>query len=371
MKVCHLTSAHDSYDTRIFQKECISLAERGGLEVFLVAPGKSRREKGVTVIGVGDKPENRLKRMTTFTHEVYKAAVSVNAELYHFHDPELLPIGMKLKKDGKIVVFDSHENTYLQIKVKPYLPVIVRKIVAACYLKYEKHVCRHIDAVIYTENNNPFKGIAKKTIIIDNLPIVEEFTPEETSVKKYDVCCTGSLTKERGITVLLEASQKMNAKVVLAGEFSSEEYKSELEQSGLLQNVDFKGYCSLREVKKILAETKIAVSNIRWIGQYFLCDNLPTKVYEAMAMEVPVILSDFPHYKKMVNKYGFGVCVNPDNPEDLAQKISFLLSDDKLRLEMGKKGRKLIEEQFSWEKERMKLFELYDILKHEGNSLCI
>ena len=103
MKVCHLTSAHDSYDTRIFQKECISLAERGGLEVFLVAPGKSRREKGVTVIGVGDKPENRLKRMTTFTHEVYKAAVSVNAELYHFHDPELLPIGMKLKKDGKIV----------------------------------------------------------------------------------------------------------------------------------------------------------------------------------------------------------------------------------------------------------------------------
>ena len=82
MKVCHLTSAHDSYDTRIFQKECISLAERGGLEVFLVAPGKSRREKGVTVIGVGDKPENRLKRMTTFTHEVYKAAVSVNEELY-------------------------------------------------------------------------------------------------------------------------------------------------------------------------------------------------------------------------------------------------------------------------------------------------
>lgn len=370
MKICHLTSAHDSYDTRIFQKECVAIAEKHNYEVFLVAPGESRVDQGVSIVGIGDKPANRVKRMTTFTKEIYRTAILIDADLYHFHDPELLHVGMKLKRRGKIVIFDSHENTYLQIKVKAYIPSIVRNLVARCYLEYEKYVCRHIDAVIYPEEKNPFQGIANKTICVDNFPILSEFTAKNINGKKYDVCCAGSLTEERGITNLLKAAKQSNAKVVLAGEFSSDEYKHDLEQLGLLNNVEFKGLCSLEEVKNILEETKIVVSNIKHVGQYYLTNNLPTKVYEAMAMEIPVILSNFPYFEKMIDMYKFGICINPDSVDDLSEKISYLLSDNDLRLKMGENGRKLVEEKFSWEKEKLKIFELYDTLFLEVRKQC-
>ena len=90
IKVCHLTSAHDAEDVRIFHKECVSLA-RAGYQVCLVAHGESYEKNGVRIVGVGELPQSRLKRMTEGGKMVYEAALAVDADLYHFHDPELLP----------------------------------------------------------------------------------------------------------------------------------------------------------------------------------------------------------------------------------------------------------------------------------------
>ena len=76
-KVCHVTSSHSSSDTRIFQKECISLV-KNGYEVFLVAPGSSKIIMGVNIIGVGEKPSNRLKRMTKFSKKIFKIALDLS-----------------------------------------------------------------------------------------------------------------------------------------------------------------------------------------------------------------------------------------------------------------------------------------------------
>ena len=71
MKICHMTSAHDSNDSRIFQKECVSIAGDDRFDVYLVAPGESRFEKNVNIIGVGEKPSSRIKRMLSFSKVVY------------------------------------------------------------------------------------------------------------------------------------------------------------------------------------------------------------------------------------------------------------------------------------------------------------
>ena len=102
MKVCHMTRVHPSTDTRIFYKECIALA-KDGYDVTLVAYGNSREENDVKVVGIGNLPKSRLKRIFLFSKKIYKAALNVDADVYHLHDPELLPYVKKLKHKGKIV----------------------------------------------------------------------------------------------------------------------------------------------------------------------------------------------------------------------------------------------------------------------------
>lgn len=92
-KIVHMTSVHVRNDTRIFYKECVSLANAGYEVVLIVADGKGDEEKnGVTIVDVGKKPTSRIRRMIFTTARIYKAAWQIDADVYHFHDPELLLI---------------------------------------------------------------------------------------------------------------------------------------------------------------------------------------------------------------------------------------------------------------------------------------
>lgn len=364
IKVCHLTSAHNSTDGRIFQRECVSVAANDDFDVYLVAPGDSYSKKNVKVVGIGKKPSSRMERMTKFPKLVYEKAVEIDADIYHFHDPELLSIGKKLKKQGKRVVFDSHESTVDQIKIKPYLPKFARGIIAGIYDIREKNICMKLDAVIFpclVDGKNPFENKARKTVFLNNLPFLSEFQAETTCEKKFDVCVIGSLTETRGITNLLKACKKANAKIALGGDFETEEYMEQLKQQGLLdpEIVSYFGYCDRPTVSKLYSESKLCVSNILPVGQYPRIWNLPTKVYECMAMKMPIIISNFDYPVKLNEEYNFAMCIDPEKVDDISDAISELLSNHEKYAMLGENGRKAVENEFNWEKESMKLLELY------------
>ena len=129
IKVCHLTSVHKQFDIRIFYKELISLT-KADFDVYQISQGESGEKEGVNLIGLGDSPNSRLKRILFFTRKVFKAAKQLDADIYQIHDPELLPTALKLSKQDKIVIFDSHENVSGQIEEKTYIPKFLRKIIA-------------------------------------------------------------------------------------------------------------------------------------------------------------------------------------------------------------------------------------------------
>lgn len=374
MKICHMTSAHDSFDTRIFQKECVTLAKEEDFNVYLVAKGESRHEKNVNIIGIGESPKSRIKRIFLFSKLVYKTALKVDADVYHFHDPELLIYARKLKKLGKIVIFDSHEDVREQIKIKEYIPFFLRLIISKLYNLYETKVVNSIDAVIYpcAENGfTPFDNCKCMIAKINNFPIMSMFTPKEGVDKVYDICCAGSLTEERGIIELLEASKLANANLVLAGGDFSEELYKKLNEKSLLDGVICKGNCTLEEIKQLLNQSKMVVSNIHNIGQYVTADNLPTKVYEAMSMKLPVILSNTQYNVDLMNKYKFGACVDPVNVNSIAKYIRLFMNNDDLTKELGSNGRSLIEKHFSWENDAVKLVNLYRNLEADYSKNTI
>ena len=97
IKICHLTSAHSRNDTRIFYKECVSLAKIKYYDVSLVVADGRQYEviNSVKIHGV-DKPTGRLYRFFITPRIIYNKAININADIYHFHDPELIPIGIML-----------------------------------------------------------------------------------------------------------------------------------------------------------------------------------------------------------------------------------------------------------------------------------
>lgn len=99
-KICHLTSVHNCNDIRIFLKESGSLAQDGD-EVYLFAEGVNQQINGINIIGCGNKSGGRKARFLDFAKKIYRKALELDCEIYHFHDPELLPYGIKLKNAGK------------------------------------------------------------------------------------------------------------------------------------------------------------------------------------------------------------------------------------------------------------------------------
>lgn len=368
-KICHITTAHDSDDVRIFRKECVSLAKEPDFEVYLIAPGASRKESNVHVVGIGDKPISRIKRAIYFSKKAYKTAILLDCDLYHFHDPELLRVAAKLKRAGKHVVFDSHEDTRKQIELKTYIPSILRTTVAKIYGLLQDKIVKSIDGVIFptlVDGKTPFDNTAKRLIIVDNLPLLSEFKKVTLSQDpRYDICCTGSLTYDRGIKEMLEAAKQTQSTVCLAGNFSPSTFKDELLKKDLLENnVDFRGYCGRDDIIDILRHSRIVVSNIHDVGQYSHIENLPTKVYEAMAMGIPVILSNFSYTSNLNNKINFAITVEPDNVKQLKDAIKYLKINNEARRILGENGRKYIESKCNWELEVIKIMNMYhDILE--------
>lgn len=361
MRICHMTSAHDSDDVRILKKQCVSLAKKSENEVYLVAKGDSYTFKNVNIVGIGSFSGGRISRIINVSKEIYKKAIELDADIYQFHDPELLLYARKLKKHGKKVIFDSHEDYKKQILEKTYIPKIVRRFVAVAYGLIENWACKYIDAALFPAEENPFAGRVKKCVPIYNTPILDELSPERDFLEKENkACCVGSLTESRGISVLIDACYKANIPLVLGGAFSPSSYEDELKSKESYSIVDYRGVCTREMVKEIYEECLIGTDTILPVGQYDETNNLSTKVYEYMAMGIPYITSDFQYNKHIIDKYKCGIYVDPTDKDAIAEAITFFIKNPEAAEEMGRNGKVLVTEKFSWKNDEERLISLYE-----------
>lgn len=211
-KVVHMTSAHQRYDIRIFRKMCLSIAKAGYDVNLIVADGKGNEIKNdVQIYDVG-KSNGRFGRMLYSAKNVYLKALSLNADIYHLHDPELLPYALKLKNKGKKVIFDSHEDVPMQILSKPYLNKPVSKLISLAYECIENFICKKLDCIIGATPfiTNKFLKINSNSVNINNYPILGELQSDseilstEKSIKNT-ICYVGGISVIRGAYEMTEA----------------------------------------------------------------------------------------------------------------------------------------------------------------------
>lgn len=358
-----MTSAHDSDDIRILKKQCVSLAKDSSNEVFLVARGQDYEYKGVKIIGIGNQNGGRLNRMFKVAKMIYKTAADLDADVYEFHDPELLPYAKKLKKAGKKVIFDSHENYRDQIMQKGYIPKPARRAARAIYSIIENNACKYLDAVLFPSDDNPYKNRVGECVAIFNSPMTDELVVEKCFEEKEDlVCCVGTLSEDRGIRILIRACYRAGVGLVLGGNFSPPSFEDDLRSEEAFDIVDYRGYCNREQVKDIYNQCRIGADTILGVGQYPYLKNLSTKTYEYMLMKMPYITSDFAFNKLIVDKYNCGIAVDPLDEKAVADAISFLVENKEEAKKMGENGYQLVKEKFSWEHDERRLIDLYSKL---------
>lgn len=365
LKIVHMTTVHTADDIRIRRKECATLAE-AGFDVVLLAPADENHNCwGVKVLGLG-RERGRLHRMTSGLVRALIAAMRERAKLYHFHDPELIAVGMVLKVLGKRVVYDVHEDVPQSILHKPWIPSALRPTVSWAVALVEKLAARWFDGIVAATPSIGRKFRRERTVVVQNFPIVGELEAGDSQPmarRSTRIVYVGCITRERGIVPLVDAMDLLpeasGARLVLAGTMDAE-LERELRGKPGWKWVDYLGWRDRKEIGELLANARAGVVTFLPVPNH--TEAQPNKLFEYMSVGLPVIASDFPLWREMVGNLNCGLLVDPDSPQAIARAIERLLDHPKEAERMGSRGKAAVRGNLNWENEAGRLLELYQRL---------
>lgn len=363
-RICHLTSAHSRFDTRIFLKECRSLANYGYAVTLIVADGKGEDTRdGVSILDAGVS-KGRIDRIKNITARILKMAIEAQANVYHLHDPELIPAGLKLKRLGKKVIFDAHEDLPKQLLTKPYLNKPARILSSKLLAIYEKWACSKFDAVVAATPviSDKFSKINGLTLDVNNFPMLGELASDEVcwERKKNHVCYVGNITRIRGINEVLTAFSALNTDVrlQLIGEFSDASLAQAASANPGWRNVDALGFLGRAKVKDVLSQSVAGL--VTFLPSPNHTDAQPNKMFEYMSAGLPVIASNFPLWKEIIEGNSCGLCVDPLDPRAIADAIDYLVAHPAEAEKMGRNGQLAVQNRYNWRFEETKLYNFYE-----------
>ena len=361
VKVCHISTAHPPFDVRIFHKECVSLA-KAGFDVYLVVThDKAETVQGVKIIPL-PASKSKLHRMFIKTHFAFYRSLKTKSKIYHFHDPELMIVGILLRILGKKVIFDSHENVSVQIETKEWLGnKTIRKLVQKSYRLLERFSILFYQKIIsvtpeIVEFLSPSKGV-----LVRNYPIlskIEENGQRDKISNITTVIYAGGLTKIRGIKELCQAIELVQgeAELVLLGKWESESFKAECLDG--TAKVNYLGLVPLNEVYPIMKNADLGCVTLYKVKNHL--NSLPIKSFEYMACRLPLLMSNIPYWENEFK--GSAIIVDPYSIEDIKEKIEWVLNNKEEAKRIGQFGWKTVNEKYSWEVESKKLIKMYNEL---------
>ncbi len=366
MKICHVTSVHSEKDDRIFYRECISLVH-AGYSVCEIAPNvKDTMSDGVQIYGVSI-PENKWKRVLFGKKKVYNKCVELDADIYHFHDPELISVGLKLKKKNhKVVIFDSHEDVPAQVLTKDWLPPLLRRPLSKIYTGYEKRSLQQYDALVSVTPSitSRLQNVNPNTIQLTNYPLLINPQKEDSRKWGHSICFAGTVSHQRMHHVILDALKDISGiEYRLAGACPAS-YLHILQSKEAWHKVCYVGQIPFKDVFNFLLESSVGiVLNDYYPNVGYKLGTLGVvKLFEFMQAGLPVICTDFILWKEIMDKWDCGICVNPHDVDAIRGAIEYLISHKDIAKRMGDNGRRAVQEEYNWPTQEPMLFQMYEEL---------
>lgn len=364
--IVHFTTLHPRNDTRIRLKEVASLARAWPDQIAIFVQDGKGDEVDVdgcfAIHDTGAPERGRLRRMTLGAWRMYCAIRAARPKVAHFHDPELLPWAALLRLSGIQTIYDVHEDLPAATLSKPYITPVLRRPLAAAVGLIEgifARVCTHVVAATPSIRRNFSRG---QPHLVQNFPLLEELQSSDLLPVGHappHFAYVGGVTRIRAAVEMVQAIGFLadnSVRLQMAGTFSDDLGK-ELERTQGWNRVDLHGWADRGKVSKILSECRAGL--VLYYPEPNHIRAQPNKLFEYMSASLPVIASDFPLWREIVDSAGCGLLVDPKDPRAIAGAMQWILDHPVEAAEMGRRGRRAIEERFNWETESESLIALY------------
>jgi glycosyltransferase involved in cell wall biosynthesis len=350
---------------RIFHKECKSIA-RAGYDVTLIAShDRDETRDGIRLRAI-PKQSGRLSRMTRGVWSTYQEALRQDADLYHFHDPELIPAGLLLRMKGKKVIYDVHENVQADLAAKYYIPQLLRRPLAWLIGFIETRAAKRFSAVVPATIPFGLRFDFRKdhVVVVENYPAIDEWqleTRRPWAQRSASVAYVGVLSRDRCVIEMVSAMallpSHLQVTLRLAGPFSPKEFQEELAGIDGRNRTHYLGTLDRAQVGELLGEVCAGLVILRPTPGYLQA--LPTKMFEYMSAGIPVIVSDFPRLREIVFGAKCGLLVDPLDPRSIARAIEYIIHHPEEAEQMGLRGLEAVKNRYNWPSEERKLLKLY------------
>lgn len=369
-RVCHIISGYFRDDARVFYRQCMSLKNHGFDVCILTNDGTPNDvQNGIQIVSCTQSPVPRWKTLLFATRYFYKYALEIDADVYQLHSPELLPLGNKLKKMGKKVVYDAHEDMPAHILEKEWLPTWSRKFLSWCFRRYMNYVFKELDQVI-TPHTHVVKNLVShfgKGVLIANFPVVKgEYIPTQLDyLSRANIFCySGTVYKYSNQQMIANAMiSAPDAHYHIAGYIDKDqeqalvqaEARDRIKIFGRLNKFDLANFYRNAVAGVAIYDYKLNLGDR--LGSYGT-----NKIFEYMEAGLPIICTDYELWKDIINRYNCGICIKPGDTASLVQAMIKIMTDKSLAFEMGRNGRRAVENEFNWSSEEKKYCQLFQKL---------
>jgi glycosyltransferase involved in cell wall biosynthesis len=370
-KVCMLSAIRPATEHRMLLKEGASLV-RAGYRVSIVAPHTHDEVLCGIAIKAVHKFSSRLARMVGTTWFVYREALRQRADVYHFHNTELIPVGWLLKLRGKRVLYDVREDTPADIRDKYYLPRWARPAVAWAVDIAEKLSGRMLDGIVASSLHIGQRFPRSKTVVIQSFPLLDEAMPASCPYLERPpmVLYIGSISPTRGVLELVEAMgllpETLPARLAIGGEFVPAALEQEARQKPGWKRTDYAGWQNRQGLLDMLSRARVGV--VPFLSTGWHMDIQPIKLFEYMIAGLPIVCSDLPRLSEIVKEVQCGLLVEPGQPEAMAEAIQWLLEHPAEAQAMGNRGRQAVLQTYNWNSQAELLLDLYRRVTGQAGS---
>jgi glycosyltransferase involved in cell wall biosynthesis len=345
---------------------CRSIASSGHEVSFVVPAERDEFIDGVSIKAV-PVPPSLPKRLVFCTWQVFRRAAKEHADVYHFHDPELIFAGLALRYLQKCeVIYDIHENMPDQILCRPSIPPWLRKLMATACDLVERHAGKRYSALVTANEDisERFRKANSRAIEVHNYVEKDEFRCAGDNSARFasGIVFHSGASDRTAFPAVLKAirliPKDLSFRLLATGNAAAATHSAlEMVQKEGCEHVDVVGPLPREEMVSWML--KSAISLVLYSEERNHASIRANRFYESLAAAVPVIAPDFPEWRAAVESIGCGLVVDPSDPSAIADAITWLLSNPAEAAEMGCRGQQAFRQSFSWEHETEKLLCLY------------
>jgi glycosyltransferase involved in cell wall biosynthesis len=323
-------------------------------------------ERDVKIVPVWAPYRPRLFRFLALPF-VLLQALAQRAAIYHLHNPDTLPLAILLRIFGRRVIYDTHEDFSERVKIRKWLPGVIRPLVARWVARIEGMVSRRVHAVIATQEAVADR-LGGNVVVIGNPPRADRNFLETIQARAQQqlpnkgarcrLVYVGQLSFDRGlfdmVNAMEDAGPRHDARLWLIGPAETRELTQARHLSGW-QYVDYLEPVAQEQALMHVARADVGLAMLHDTADFSRAD--PNKLYEYMAFGKAFIATDFPAWRARLHGIDAGWFVQPGASEQIMEALDEAQNREVL-LRKGNAGREFVQG-YSWERAAARLLGVY------------